>query len=123
MHARERPVRWEPAFDQEVDVLRVAGGILAVAFYIYCIIDVLRTRSGETRSLPRWLWLILVIVLPLLGGILWLLLGRVWRGPGSGRRRRGPVAPDDDPTFLKKLGDDAWSRRMQQRRGSDETPS
>lgn len=104
-------------------MLRVAGGILAVAFYIYCIIDVLRTRSGETRSLPRWLWLILVIVVPILGGVLWLILGRVWNVPGAGRRRRGPVAPDDDPAFLKKLGDDAWSRRMRQRRGNGEAAS
>jgi len=102
-------------------VLRVAGAILAVAFYIYCIIDVLRTRSGETRSLPRWVWLILVILVPLIGGLLWLLLGKVWNSPGSNRRRRrGPVAPDDDPAFLKKIGDDAWSQRMKQRRGKDE---
>ena len=98
-------------------MLRVAAGILAVAFYIYCIIDVLRTRSGDTRSLPRWVWLLVVIVLPLVGGLLWLLLGRVWGSPGRRRRKRGPVAPDDDPNFLKKLGDDAWSRRMKQRRG------
>jgi hypothetical protein len=102
-------------------VLRVAGAILAVAFYIYCIIDVLRTRSGETRALPRWVWLILVILVPLVGGLLWLLLGKVWNSPGSNRRRRrGPVAPDDDPAFLKKIGDDAWSQRMKQRRGTGE---
>ena len=99
----------------------MAGAILAVAFYIYCIIDVLRTRSGETRALPRWVWLILVILVPLIGGLLWLLLGKVWNSPGSNRRRRrGPVAPDDAPAFLKKIGDDAWSQRMKQRRGKGE---
>lgn len=100
-------------------MLRVAGAIVAVAFYIYCIIDVLRTRSGTTRLLPKSVWLIVVILIPLLGGLLWLLFGRVWDLPGSRRRRRGPVAPDDDPAFLKKLGDDAWSRRMRQRRDND----
>ena len=85
-------------------MLRVAGAILAVAFYIYCIIDVLRTRSGETRALPRWVWLILVILVPLVGGLLWLLLGKVWNSPGSNRRRRrGPVAPDDDPAFIRAV--------------------
>jgi len=96
-------------------MLRVAGAILAIAFYLYCIIDVLRTRSGETRTLPKFVWLLVVILIPLLGGIMWLLFGRVWNVPRS-RRRRGPVAPDDDPAFLKQLGDDAWSRRMRQRR-------
>jgi hypothetical protein len=98
-------------------VLRVAGVILAVAFYIYCFIDVLRTPSGGTRTLPKYVWLVVVIVLPVLGGALWLLFGRTWNVPGA-RRRRGPVAPDDDPAFLKRLGDDAWSRRMRQRRGN-----
>lgn len=102
-------------------MLRVAAVILAVAFYIYCIIDVLRTRRDEARTLPKWLWLVLVIVVPVLGGLLWLALGRLWRAPGSRRgRRRGPTAPDDDPNFLKQLGDDVWSKKMEQRRRGEE---
>ena len=98
-------------------MLRVALTLLAVAFYIYCIIDVLRTPAGETRSLPKAVWLVVVILVPILGGALWLLLGRVWRSPGSRfGRRRGPLAPDDDPRFLKQLGDDVWSQRMRERR-------
>ena len=98
-------------------MLRVAVAILAVAVYIYCIIDVLRTPRGETRSLPKWLWLVLVVLVPLIGSALWLVLGRVWRAPGSRfGRRRGPLAPDDDPTFLKQLDDDVWSKKMQRRR-------
>ena len=99
-------------------MLRVIMAILAVAVYIYCIIDVVRTPRGEARTLPKWLWLILVILVPLIGSALWLALGRVWGGPGSRfYRRRGPVAPDDDPTFLKKLDDDVWVKKMQRRRG------
>ena len=105
-------------------MLRVAAVILAVAFYIYCIIDVLRTPRDAARSLPKWLWLVVVIVVPILGGALWLALGRVWRAPGSRRgRRRGPLAPDDDPTFLKQLGDDVWSKKMEQRRRGGEPSS
>ena len=99
-------------------MLRVVVAILAVAVYIYCIIDVVRTPRGEARTFPKWLWLILVILVPLIGSLLWLALGRVWRSPGSRfSRRRGPVAPDDDPTFLKKLDDDVWIKKMQRRRG------
>jgi len=99
-------------------VLRVLGVLVLVALYIYFVIDVLRTPSGETRTLPKFVWLLLVVLIPIVGGLLWLALGRVWPAPGSRfGRRRGPLAPDDDPTFLKQIGDDAWVKRMQRRRG------
>lgn len=99
-------------------MLRVLGVIFGIALYIYFILDVLRTPRGETRSLPKYVWLLLVILVPLIGGFIWLALGRVWPSPGSRfGRRRGPLAPDDDPRFLKQLGDEAWHKRMQQRRG------
>ncbi len=103
-------------------MLRVLGVLVLVALYIYFILDVLRTPRGETRTLPKFVWLLLVILVPLLGGLIWLALGRVWPAPGSRfGRRRGPLAPDDDPKFLKQLGDDAWHQRMQRRR--DDSPS
>ena len=99
-------------------MLRVLGVIFGLALYIYFILDVLRTPRGETRSLPKYVWLLLVVLIPVIGGLFWLALGRVWPTPGSRfGRRRGPLAPDDDPKFLKQLGDDAWHKRMQQRRG------
>ena len=57
-------------------MLRVVLVLLAVALYIYFIIDVARTPKGQARTFPKWLWLLLVILLPLVGGALWLLLGR-----------------------------------------------
>lgn len=100
-------------------MLKVAGVLLGIALYIYFVIDVARTPRGQTRSLPKFVWLLLVILLPLVGGVLWLVLGRVWpaRGTRFGRRRQ-PVAPDDDPGFLKQIGDEAWNKRMQRRRGT-----
>ena len=98
-------------------MLRVAGVLLLIALYIYFIIDVLRTPRGDTRSLPKFVWLLLVVLVPILGGLVWLALGRVWPAPGSRfGRRRAPLAPDDDPKFLKQLGDDVWVERMRKRR-------
>lgn len=102
-------------------MLRVVLVLLGVAVYIYCIIDVLRSRSNETRTLPRWIWLLVVILLPLVGDALWLVFGRVWP---VRRRGGGPVAPDDDPRFLKQLDDDVWVQRMKQRRAKkDDEPA
>lgn len=98
-------------------VLRVIGILLVLALYISFIVDVLRTPGPLVRALPKALWLLIVILIPLIGGILWFLAGRPRQTGGGLFRRRGPVAPDDDPSFLKALDEEAWRRRMQQRRG------
>lgn len=94
---------------------RVVGVLFLIALYIYGIIDVSRTPGSDMRTLPKWAWLIVVIVLPVIGTVLWLIFGRIWTlGTGRGRKRR--IAPDDDPRFLKQLGDQTWSERMRRRR-------
>ena len=104
-------------------MLRVVGLLLLVAVYIYFVIDVIRTPRGEVRSLPKVVWLLVVVFVPIVGGLLWLGLGR--DGPSFGFRcgRGAQLAPDDDPAFLKQLGDEVWSERMRQRRGDDTRPS
>lgn len=104
-------------------MLRVIGILLLVAVYVYFVIDVIRTPGPEVRSLPKAVWLLVVVVVPIVGGLLWLWLGRDWPTFGARvGRRRAPSAPDDDPAFLKQLGDDVWSERMRQRRGDDPAP-
>jgi len=97
-------------------MLRVLGILVLVALYISFIIDVLRTPRSEVRSLPKALWLVIVILLPIVGGVLWFLFGRSPRSGGGRWRRRAPMAPDDDPRFLRQLDDDVWSERMRRRR-------
>ncbi|MBU6313145.1 MAG: PLDc N-terminal domain-containing protein [Actinomycetales bacterium] len=106
-------------------MLRAVGILLAIAVYIWFIIDVLRTPGTSTRTLPKFVWLLIVVLLPLLGGLIWLVAGRPRpERPRRGRRRRGPVAPDDDPAFLRQLDDDAWAERMKRRReDSGEAPA
>ena len=103
-------------------MLRVAGVLFLIALYIYFIIDVLRTPSNQTRALPRWVWLLVVVLVPILGGLIWFFFGRALPSGGSRwRRGREPLAPDDDPRFLKQLDDDAWAERMRRRREQGET--
>jgi hypothetical protein len=106
-------------------MLRVLGVIILIALYISFAVDVARTPRSEARALPKWLWLIIVLVLPIVGGVLWLILGRP-RYPGTRWRRRAPLAPDDDPRFLRKLEEEAWRERMRRRRGEtgpDQSPA
>ncbi len=97
-------------------MIRVAGVLIALAFYIYSIIDVIRSPSSQVRTLPKYVWLLIVVVLPVLGGVAWLLLGRVWPAGGINGKKSGPSAPDDDPKFLRKLDDEVWIDKMRKRR-------
>jgi len=39
-------------------MIRVAGAIIAIAFYIYSIIDVIRSPKNQVRTLPKYVWLV-----------------------------------------------------------------
>lgn len=49
-------------------------GIIGTIIYIFTIIDVL--RSNFTSSTDKLIWILVVILLPLIGTILWFLIGR-----------------------------------------------
>ncbi|PZG55802.1 hypothetical protein C1I98_02775 [Spongiactinospora gelatinilytica] len=86
-------------------------GLALLAFWLYCLFDVITTPEEETRNLPKVLWVLIVVLLLAVGGLLWLLLGRPRvpsplapeAGPGETARPAAPRGPDDDPEFLKDL--------------------
>jgi hypothetical protein len=82
---------------------RVLPVVIIALLTIYCLVEVAQADPGRVRLAPRWLWAAAVIVLPLVGPLAWLALGRPQqRRPGSGGGRP-PLAPDDDPDFLRRL--------------------
>ena len=104
-------------------MIRVWGvlGLLGLAFTIYCLLDVVLTDSELVRNLPKPVWVLVVLLVPLAGGVVWLLAGRpaeATAAPGGARSRAGrrdhpagrarrprprPKGPDDDPEFLRRL--------------------
>jgi hypothetical protein len=89
-------------------VFRVLGpgvvGLLLLALWLYAIVDVIRTDEVLVRSLPKMLWLLIVLFIPTLGSLLWLLLGRpLYAGwaPGAGYTRSAPrySGPEDAPDY------------------------
>jgi hypothetical protein len=61
----------------------IVAGIVAIGFlilWIYCIYDVITTDETIVRHLPKIAWLLIVVLIPEIGSILWLGLGRpqVW---------------------------------------------
>lgn len=91
-------------------MLRVIAAVALLAFTIYCIVDAIQSEDHEVRGLPKMLWVVLVLLFPVVGGIAWMIAGRP-RGIldiifGDGGQRpgpRGPLGPDDDPDFLRGL--------------------
>jgi len=80
--------------------LWIAIGVAALVFYIYSVADCALFDRLRVRGLPKPVWLLIIILFPVIGGILWFLIGRGRRNSSAGRR---VTAPDADPEFLGKL--------------------
>lgn len=82
--------------------------VVQVVIAALALIGCLSAEKHEIRALPRFVWVLVILLVPLLGAIGWFVAGRPVRTDGSARpgpSRRRPVAPDDNPDFLKSLAD------------------
>src|SRR6185437_4169881 len=98
-------------------MIRVLPALLELGLLLYCLIECIQSPEAEVRNLPRWGWMILIILIPLVGGIAWLVAGRPLRGGRTGRRAawpspgatdnsrstQPPRGPDDDAEFLARI--------------------
>ncbi|HEV7196552.1 MAG TPA: PLD nuclease N-terminal domain-containing protein [Pedococcus sp.] len=87
-------------------MIRLLPWLLTIALAVYALVDCAQTPPTRVRTLPKLVWLVLIVAFPLLGSIAWLVLGRangstVWRGRTHPSDR--PRGPDDDPDFLRRL--------------------
>ena len=84
-------------------LLRVVLAVAVLAIFVYGLVDVIRTDARLTRGISKPAWIVVMIVLPVIGAILWLLIGRPRGTPPQRGNYRHPTAPDDDPDFLRNL--------------------
>ncbi|WP_102509473.1 PLDc N-terminal domain-containing protein [Sanguibacter massiliensis] len=112
--------------------MRYLGFLLLVAVVVYTVTDIINAPDEDLHGLPRGIWLVLVVLIPVLGSVVWFAVsvngrrsrGEALGGPRSGPRtapgghpapgRQGPLAPDDDPEFL-------WRLEQERRRRAGET--
>lgn len=82
-----------------------ALGLVLLALWLFCIIDVITTPEQQMRNLPKAIWVLLVLILFDLGAIIWLVAGRNWNKPKRAPRsaQRVPSNPDDDEDFLRQM--------------------
>ncbi|MEN9606836.1 MAG: hypothetical protein RL605_664 [Actinomycetota bacterium] len=85
--------------------MRVLAIAAAVVFTVFVTVFAASANPREVRVLPRWLWVLLCLVVSPIGGIVYLLVGRPGAPFGSPEQgsSRSSAAPDDDPNFLRDL--------------------
>ena len=86
-------------------MVRALPFIVIIALMVWAIVDIVLIRPERVQGLPKPAW-ILIALIPVVGPLLWILLGRqrLNRRPAT---VTGPKAPDDDPEFLRRLNHDA----------------
>ena len=98
----------------------VIYALISLVLLVYAALDVLRTPASAVRTLPKLLWL-LVILPPVFGPVAWLLAGRPRSADLSvARPVAEPVAPDDDEDFLRELRRRADDQRRRARDPRDD---
>lgn len=104
-------------------MLRVVLPVLSVALTVFALADCVQTPEDKVRGIPKWAWILLVVLLPWVGPITWLVAGKERADGGGGghrQRREGPLAPDEDPDFLRKLDEDIRRERRERMRQEQE---
>lgn len=74
-------------------------------FTVFVTVFAASAKKNEVRNLPKWLWIIICLLVPFIGGLLYLALGRPVGRPKQRFGRTRVVAPDDDPAFLRDLAE------------------
>lgn len=115
-----------------------AFALIELGLLVYCVLNIITTPEPQVRNLPKLVWLFLVFIVPLVGGIAWLVAGRPQGAAGAGLPYKGnrgippeydrpgraaANSPDDDEAFLRRLRERAEAQRRaaeQERRARGE---
>ncbi len=88
--------------------------VLMLLLTVGALVTVITSDDENIRYLPKLVWILLIVFLPLAGAIIWFAVGRHWRGarpeavgfgdPRRERARRVEVVastPDDDEAAIE----------------------
>ncbi len=101
--------------------MRALPYLAAAALAIYCIVEIVQHSDARPYRLPKWAWVLIVVLLPFLGPAAWFFMKYVDPfGDEPAENEQGPRAPDDDTAYLKWL-DERSKRRKGQGKGDKAT--
>jgi hypothetical protein len=95
-------------------MVRVFVFLAAVQLVLLVLALISALSADRVRNLPRALWVIVILIIPLLGPLAYFRFGRPASPPRAGglvrRATPPPASPDDDADFLRSV-DTEQSRR------------
>ncbi len=99
---------------------RILLVVALLAVTVYALADwASRSRTWTPGKVNRWVWLALIVLIPLIGPLAWIITGWVTRAEAArapAPPQQTPKArPDDDPDTISDLAD-RISRRQKRTR-------
>ncbi|MEU6719290.1 PLD nuclease N-terminal domain-containing protein [Nonomuraea sp. NPDC046802] len=96
-------------------------GLVTLVLWLYCLFDAITTPEVLCRNLPKTAWVLIVLLFPLVGSIIWLIAGRPERTQATTQPSAFPeydrpgrfaaTSPDDDAEFLRRCRERAEEQR------------
>lgn len=117
--------------------------LIVLALMAFALVDIIRRDDAQVKYMPKFVWMLLVVLLPFIGSMLWFGIGREYPEGGiqisrPSRRERSrptaappaPVIPVDTRTTEQQIADldreiEEWRLReeIEKRRREREDPS
>lgn len=91
--------------------------LLLLAVMIFAIVDAVTSDNWRIRYMPKVAWVLLIVFLPLIGSILWFVLGKERTGAVSGGGDHGSFG---DPRRRESLSRESLPRESLSRESSAE---
>lgn len=99
---------------------RILLVVAVLAVTVYALADwASRSRTWTPGRVNRWVWLALIVLIPLIGPLAWIITGWVTRAEAARNPGAVPptpvVRPDDDPDAISDLADRIARRQKRTR--------
>jgi hypothetical protein len=105
----------------------VIFSVLTFLVMFGALADIITIDGSKMKHLPKIVWIIVVILLPVIGSILWFLVGRVYptvadraRPPAPRRANTMPSSPRDSGIVLRPRDTEAELAALEREIEADE---
>lgn len=80
----------------------IVAVVVIVALTVYAVVDCAMTNARRTRVLQKPIWLVVNLLLPVVGPLLWIFFGKQ---PLQSAPQ--PIGPDEDTAYLARLSEES----------------